>query len=329
MIGSLTLDQLRVLVTISETGSFSATGRKLQRAQSAISQAVANLEAVQGIVLFDRSGHRPKLTDVGRALVRQARVVLASAERFEALAAGTREGLEPELTVAIDPLVPTTAFIDSLHALRSTFSHLPVSFSTEGLRGAERRLRSGDAALAFCVLLPVVPEDVAALPLFGLTMIPVVAPSHPLAQAKGSVSRTDLDAHIQLVLSDAAVPDGPSYGVVSSQTWRFVDLGRRMDFLRAGFGWCRMPEELVSPLLAAGELVQLSIEDDVAPPGELLIYAAHMRERPLGRAGAWLLDDLRNRFKLSDQRGSALTAAPAPSSIRNKAELEDLQRQTD
>ena len=79
---------------------------------------------------------------------------------------------------------------------------------------------------------------------------------------------------------------GPSYGVVSSQTWRFVELGRRMDFLRAVFRWCRMPEELVSPLLTAGDLVQLSIQDDVAPPGRLMIYAAHMRSRPLGRAGA-------------------------------------------
>ena len=38
MIGSLTLDQLRVLITIADTGSFSAAGRRLGRAQSAISQ---------------------------------------------------------------------------------------------------------------------------------------------------------------------------------------------------------------------------------------------------------------------------------------------------
>lgn len=59
MIGSLTLDQLRVLVTIADAGSFSAAGRELRRAQSAISQAVANLEEIQGVELFDRRGHRP------------------------------------------------------------------------------------------------------------------------------------------------------------------------------------------------------------------------------------------------------------------------------
>ncbi len=59
MIGSLTLDQLRVLVTIADTGSFSAASRELRRAQSAISQAVANLEGLQGVELFDRQGHAP------------------------------------------------------------------------------------------------------------------------------------------------------------------------------------------------------------------------------------------------------------------------------
>jgi len=36
--------------------------------QSAISQAVATLEDAQGVTLFDRSGFRPVLTDVGRVL---------------------------------------------------------------------------------------------------------------------------------------------------------------------------------------------------------------------------------------------------------------------
>ena len=107
MIGNLTLDQLRVLVTIADTGSFSAASRELRRAQSAISQAVANLEGIQGVELFDRRGHRPLLTEVGRVLVDQARLVLASATRFEAVAASTRAGVEPELTIAIDPLAAT------------------------------------------------------------------------------------------------------------------------------------------------------------------------------------------------------------------------------
>lgn len=298
MIGTLTLDQLRVLVAIAETGSFSAAGRRLGRVQSAISQTIATLEATQGVALFDRSGHRPLVTDVGRALVAEARAVLASAARFEALAAGTREGIEPELAVAIDPLVPTDAFIDALHALRVAFPALPVSFSTEGLRGAERRIRRGDAALALCTLLPSVPEDIAAVPLVTVELVPVAGASHPLARLERAITAADLEEHVQLVLSDPAAPDGPNYGVIGRRVWRFVDLGRRLDFLAAGLGWCRMPEALVAPMIADGRLVRLVIADDPArPAGAVTIYAAHMRDRPLGRAGSWLLDRLRGRLR--------------------------------
>lgn len=297
MIGSLTLDQLRVLVTIADAGSFSAAGRKLGRAQSAISQAVATLEHVQGVMVFDRAGFRPVLTDAGRVLIGQARTILSASARFEMLAAGMREGLEPELAVAIDPLVPTAAFIDSLRALRAEFPCLPVSFYTEGLGGAERRLRRGDAALALCILLPSAPEDLVALPLLGINLIPVVSPGHPLAALGCAATRADLDEHVQLVLTDPSASDGPSYGVIGVRAWRFVELGRRLDFLLAGLGWCRMPEHLVSSHIAAGSLVPLMIEDDPArASGPLTIYAAHMRDRALGRAGGWLLGDLQARL---------------------------------
>lgn len=297
MIGSLTLDQLRVLVTIADTGSFSAAGRALGRAQSAVSQAIATIEDRQQVTLFDRSGFRPALTEVGCVLVGQARTVLAAAARFEAIAAGTRAGLEPELAIAIDPLVPTAAFIDSLHALRAEFPYLPVSFSTEGLGGAERRLRRGDAALALCILLPSAPEDVAALPLLGIDLAPVAAADHPLAKLGRPATREDLNEHVQLVLSDPSAPDGPNYGVVGTRVWRFVDLGRRLDFLLAGLGWCRMPEQLVAPHIAEGRLTRLEIEADPARgAGPLTIYAAHLRDRPLGRAGGWFLNDLQRRL---------------------------------
>lgn len=295
MIGNLSLDQLRVLVAIAEAGSFSAAGRRIGRAQSAISQAVAGLEATQGVQLFDRSGHRPQLTEVGRLLVEQARMVLASAARFEAVAANTRSGLEPELALAIDPLVPSAPLIESLRALRETYPDLPVSFSTEGLGGAERRLRQGTAALAICLLLPRPPDDIAAVPLLGVKLAPVATPDHPLGRLGRPITRADLEPHVQLVLSDPIDTTGPSYGLVSARLWRFVDIQRRLDMLLAGFGWCRMPEHLISQPLAEGRLLRLEMADDGARE-DLTIYAAHMRDRPLGPAGRWLLDDLKRRL---------------------------------
>ncbi|OTP76191.1 Chromosome initiation inhibitor [Caballeronia sordidicola] len=285
------------MVSISDAGSFSAAGRSLGRVQSAISQAVKTLEETQGIDLFDRTSQKPTLTAVGRVLVDQARVILASADRFEAIAAGTRMGLEAALTLAIDPLVPTAPLIDSLRALRDTFPDLPVVFSTEGVGGAERRLRDHSASLAFCLLLPSVPDDLMAYPLMDLNLMPVAAADHPLVRHGRKLDKADLEAHVQLVLSDAHGTDGPSYGVIGSRIWRFVDLGRRLDFLLAGFGWCKMPPFIVEPYLKDGRLVKLNISDEgISPTGTLPVYAAHVRNRPLGRGGSWLLDNLRKRL---------------------------------
>ncbi len=300
MIGALTLDQLRVLVAVAEAGSFSAAGRQLGRVQSAISQTIQTLEEVQGVQLFDRSGHKPQLTPIGHSLLEQARVMLTGAARFEAMAAGARAGLEAELTVAIDPLVPTGPLIASLRAFRTAYPDLPVRFFTEGVGGAERRLREGTAALGVCLLLPVVPAELTAYPLMELELVPVAAVDHPLARLRRPLDRSDLEAQVQLVLSDPHDHAGSDYGVVGSRLWRFVDLGRRLDFLLAGFGWCKMPRHIVAPMLADGRLVGLDIQDEsILPSASLLIYAAHGRDKPLGKAGAWLLHDLRQRLSLS------------------------------
>src|SRR6267154_275625 len=75
MLDGVTLDQLRTFIAAVDEGSFSAAGRKLRRAQSVVSQTLANLEAQLGVKLFDRSARYPKLTDEGRSLLVDARSV--------------------------------------------------------------------------------------------------------------------------------------------------------------------------------------------------------------------------------------------------------------
>jgi hypothetical protein len=55
MLDAVTLDQFRTFIAAVDEGSFSAAGRKLRRAQSVVSQTLANLEAQLGVKLFDRS----------------------------------------------------------------------------------------------------------------------------------------------------------------------------------------------------------------------------------------------------------------------------------
>ena len=148
MIDSLTLDQMRILVAVADAGSFSAAARKLGRVQSAISQSIQTLETTLGLVLFDRSGKTPQLTDAGKALVGDARALIAGARAIRARAQSMAEDVEPELTLAVDSMLPIPLLMESLKALRVAFPLLPASVFTEALGGAEQRLRDGAARLA-------------------------------------------------------------------------------------------------------------------------------------------------------------------------------------
>src|SRR5471032_184249 len=104
MLDGVTLDQLRTFIAAADEGSFSAAGRKLRRAQSVVSQTLANLEAQLGVRLFDRAARYPRLTNEGRTLLVDARVVAENIDEFKARARAMKEGLEPELSVAVDVL---------------------------------------------------------------------------------------------------------------------------------------------------------------------------------------------------------------------------------
>src|SRR4029453_13863123 len=106
MLDGLTLDQLRIFIAAVDEGSFSAAGRKLRRAQSVVSQTLANLEAQLGVKLFDRSARYPRLTEEGRSLLVDARGVAGNVDEFKARARAMREGVEPELSVAMDVMYP-------------------------------------------------------------------------------------------------------------------------------------------------------------------------------------------------------------------------------
>jgi DNA-binding transcriptional LysR family regulator len=75
-------------VTVVEEGSFSAAARKLQRVQSAISTAMANLEEQLGVPLWDRATKIAKLTEQGQAVLASARRVLLEVDGLKRVTAG-------------------------------------------------------------------------------------------------------------------------------------------------------------------------------------------------------------------------------------------------
>lgn len=294
MLDGVTLDQIRTFIAAAEEGSFSAAGRKLRRAQSVVSHTLANLEAQLGVTLFERSGRYPKLTDEGQSLLRDARAVADNMDGFKARARSIREGLEAELSVAVDVMYPMAALTHAVGLCREQFPNTPLRLYVEALGGVMQPVLDGSCRIGVIGSLPTVTDELIAEPLLNVPFATVVSPEHALAQSRRSVSNTVLGKHVQLVLTDrTALSAGRNFGVVSPLTWRLADLGAKHAFLRAGFGWGHMPLHMVQADLDQGLLVEIRAQGNEAARASLPMQAVYRKDAPPGPVGRAFIEALR------------------------------------
>lgn len=293
MLDGVSLDQLRTFIAAADEGSFSAAARKIGRAQSVVSQTLANLETQIGVRLFDRSGRMPVLTDQGRSLLADARAVAGTMDLFKARAKGLAGGLEPELSVVVDVMFPMCALTDAVAAFHGQFPATSLRLYVEALGAVMEPVLDGRCSLGVMGSLPIEVPQLSRERLLCVNMVAVVSPRHPLAAHAGAIPAAELKKHIQLVLTDrSTLTQGREFGVLAPRTWRLSDLGSKHAFLRAGLGWGGMPRDVVESDLAAGLLVRIELED--APPEGFVMtmWAAYRTDAPPGPAGRWLIGRL-------------------------------------
>jgi len=293
--GTPTLDQLHVLTAVVEAGSFSAAARRLNRAQSVISYTIANLEAQLGVVLFAREGRRPALTAAGRALIADARRIGRHVDELRARAAALRRGLEPELALAVDVMFPTARLVAALNDFSLEYPTVGLRMRIEALGGVAQLVLDGPCQLGVTGWLASLPDALERRAIGEVRLVPVAAPTHPLARAQdadpGPIESARLREEVQLVLADrTTLTAGQDFGVLALRTWRLGDLGAKHALLLAGLGWGNMPAEMVANDLAAGRLVLLRVAE--APEHHYPLGLIHRIDAPPGPAGAWLAERL-------------------------------------
>jgi DNA-binding transcriptional LysR family regulator len=318
-LGSPSLDQLRTFLAVARDGSFSAAARSLNRTQSVVSYTIANLEEqLGGLTLFDRTGRRPVLTEAGTTLLAEARKVSLGVDGLRARAAGLLAGLEPELSVVVDVMLPTATLVAVLVAFRATFPTVTLRLSVEALGAVAKLVLDGTCAVGVSGPLARALTGLSQRQVAGVRMIPVAAPLHPLGTWRGPIPLSALRDHVQLVLTDRSdLTRGQDFNVLSPETWRLGDLGAKHALLLAGLGWGGLPEPMLEEDLAAGRLVALDIEG--RGPEDYRIFAVHRTEAPPGPAGRWFVERLaaeaqdgRRAAPVTASAGSAAGSGPAP-----------------
>jgi DNA-binding transcriptional LysR family regulator len=191
----LHVGRLRVLAEVVRRGSFSAAAEALSYTQSAVSQAIARLEAETGAILIvrDRSGVRP--TAAGATLVEHAESIFARIEAAEthlAAVLGVRTG---RLRMASFPSAGATLMPLAIAGFRERHPDVALTMAEGEPEEIAPRLRAGEFDLALLFQFPSERERhggrLRTQLLLEDPMLVALPAEHPLA-GKPALSLADL-----------------------------------------------------------------------------------------------------------------------------------------
>jgi DNA-binding transcriptional LysR family regulator len=265
---ALNLEALALLELIESRGSFAAAAAALNKAPSAITYQLRQLEESLDLLIYDRTGHKALLTPAGKILLEEGRKLLQDSESLRKRVKAIASGWEPELRVVLDSLIPFSAIMPWVREFDALKSPTRLRFTTEVLSGTWEALYSGRADLLIGSRLNqsqfASSTGLNLMHLGKARFVFAVSPKHPLANATEPVCASTLGEHRAIAVGDTSRNFKPlSFGIQAGQEVLTVPTLR--DKIQAqvdglGCGW--VPLHFAKKELELGLLVTRKVEED-------------------------------------------------------------------
>jgi DNA-binding transcriptional LysR family regulator len=185
-----TLRQLEAFAAVAELHSFSGAAERMGLSAQAVSQLVAELEAVLGFRVFDRTTRRVVLSSAGRDFRAASETVLRHVQAAETAADDVRNRSAGVVRVGAPLVLASTALPAAIRAYAALRPKVVVRIRDLAVESLVDGVAAGDVDLAIGPDRPSGPE-VGADALFDSPWVLWCAPSHPLA-AQRALRWTDL-----------------------------------------------------------------------------------------------------------------------------------------
>jgi molybdate transport repressor ModE-like protein len=264
------LRQLQYFVAVAEMGSISGAARQLSVAQSAVTDAVKELESDLGTVLLDRSGRGVALTHKGQQFLRHASRIL------EAVADARRSFADDaapagELHLGASSLVAGYILADLIARFRRAFPAVAVAAVEDSAEYLEHLLVNGELDVAVMVVSRL--HEPAALEAETLqeSVFRLWLPlGHPLAAAR-TVSLAAVAAEKQIVLTvdeiqESAAAFWRNNGLRPEIAFRTRSVEAVRSLVATGAGVAVLPDLVYRPWSLEGDRIEARPTAEPLPP---------------------------------------------------------------
>lgn len=291
-----TLEQWAVLAAVIDQGGFAQASAVLHRSQSAVSYAVARLQASLGVPLLEVKGRKAVLTEHGATLLQRARPLLQELSTLERLADSLKRGWEAQLKLVVDLAYPRDRLLLILSELQQACPHTQLQLADAVLSGAEEAITGEEADL---VVTSRVPSGFLGDFLLSVRFTAIAHPDHPLQRLQRPLAASDLTHHTQVVVRDSGRQDPRDEGWLGAERrYTVSSMEASLAIVSAGLGFAWLPEHVVAAALAAGTVRELPlvrgarrhvamylvlVHAQVAGPAALEAARSFMRHAPITR----------------------------------------------
>lgn len=177
----MTLEQLRIFIAVAERQHLTRAAEALHLTQSAVSSAIASLEARYGVKLFDRIGRGIVLSEAGRLFLIEARGVIGRAHEAEQTLYDVAGALRGSLKLVASQTVGNYWIAPRMAQFHEAYPGLALSLDITNTERAAAQVLAGEADLGV-VEGRVDAARLAVTALQGDTVVLALPPQHALAQ---------------------------------------------------------------------------------------------------------------------------------------------------
>ncbi len=288
-------DQLTALDAIVVTGTFRGAAERLNKSQSAVSNAIRLLEEELNFQIFSRAAYRPTLTPEGEVYYREALTVLLQMRELQRTAGRLRAREEAELRLAISNTLPLDRVLDALSDIAARYPATQIRVATESMGGPIARLMEGSADIAIAGLADVSFDRVDTHAVAEVTIRPMASPEFAKKIGTDVASQATLRGHVQVVIAGTGGQqfDQSRDLLEGGRKWTVTDFAAKKSVILSGLGWGGLPDHLTIEERRAGRLVPLSVEG--FSPRHTVLHMMRRRDETSGVVAHALWDWLADR----------------------------------
>jgi DNA-binding transcriptional LysR family regulator len=289
VLAKTTFEQWAVLAAVVDEGGFAQAAAVLHRSQSAVSYAVSRLQDLIGLPLLKMVGRKAVLTADGVTLLARSRALLQDLSTLESLAAGLRQGWEPELQLIVDVAFPRSLLLRIIAELQQSCPNTQVQLSDVVLSGAEDAITQG---LGQIVISSRVPAGYLGDWLLDVNFFAVAHPDHALLHLGRELTTDDLIPHVQTVVRDSGVIHPRDEGWLGARRrYTVSSMEASLATVQAGLAYAWLPEHMLIESLRDGRLRRLPLA--LGGSRKVALYLVAAQAQLLGPAARMAVDAFR------------------------------------